>query len=252
MGTNRRNAEILNLILKDVRTAVVLAGGAGERLRPLTNDRPKPMIELSGKPILHWIIEWLKRNGIRRIVLGVAYCKDVVTDYFGDGSKFGIDIVYSQHSVVGETGEGFRLAIERYVNDDIFIAMNGDELTNFSIKKFTDYHIRTDPVATIAITNPRSPFGIVDADKEGLVLSFHEKPILSSLWVSIGVYLFNREILNYLPNNGSIEKQTFPKLVKNKLLRAYEVDGSWLTINTIKDLKYVENVFSKLVGDQKW
>ncbi|MEM7824408.1 MAG: sugar phosphate nucleotidyltransferase, partial [Candidatus Aenigmatarchaeota archaeon] len=112
----------------DVKTAVVLVGGAGLRMYPLTENKPKCMIEIAGKPILFWVLNWLKSNGIKNVVVGVAYKKEIVVNYLKN-NNFGLNIAISEHSVEGETGEGFRLAIERYVNDENFIAMNGDELT---------------------------------------------------------------------------------------------------------------------------
>jgi len=178
-----------------VKTAVILAGGAGLRLRPLTKNKPKVMVKVFGKPLLQWVIEWLKFNEIFNLVLGVAYKKEAIMDYFGDGSKFGVKIKYSVHSVSGETGEGFRLAISRFVDDDCFIAMNGDEITNFELKKMIDYHFKNNLMTTIAVTNPRFPFGIIKVGRDGLVQSFEEKPIISSILVSIGVYIFNRDII---------------------------------------------------------
>jgi len=235
-----------------VKTAVVLAGGSGLRLYPLTKNQPKPMIKLIGKPILQWVIEWLKINGISDIVIGVAYRKESVIDYFKDGSEFGVKIKYSVHSVNGETGEGFRLAITRYVKDDLFVAVNGDELTNFNLMDLINYHVAHDPVATIAVTHPRCPFGVINADENGLVLSFAEKPLIRSLLVSIGVYLFSNRIEAYLPEKGSIEKTVFPLLAKEKLLRAFPINGVWLTVNTAKDLKLAERNLKKKVKEGKW
>ena len=90
---------------QSIKTAVILAGGEGTRLRPLTNNIPKPMVRVLGKPILQWVIEWLKNNEVRNIVIGVAYQKESVIDYFKDGSKFGVRIKYSVHAIDGETGE---------------------------------------------------------------------------------------------------------------------------------------------------
>jgi len=235
-----------------VKTGVVLAGGTGSRLYPLTNDRPKPMIKLLGKPILQWVIEWLRSNGISNIVIGVAYCKESVINHFKDGSEFGVKIRYSVHSVEGETGEGFRLAISRYVTDDPFVAVNGDEITNFNLKDLIDYHVANNPVATVAVANPRSPFGVISVDQDGLVLSFDEKPLLHSLLVSIGVYLFSNRILQYFPQMGPIEKMTFPLLAKEKLLRAYPINGTWLTVNTMKDLELAEKVLKKRLEEGTW
>lgn len=237
---------------KKVRTAVILAGGAGLRLRPLTKDRPKPMVEILGKPILQWVIEWLRNNGVSNIVLGVAYQKESVIDHFGDGSGFGVKIKYSVHSVDGETGEGFRLAIRRHVNDDLFVAVNGDEITNFDLKSFVEHHNKYNPVATIAVANPRCPFGVVDVDENGRVLSFIEKPLVPSFLVSVGVYLFNHRIVDYLPRKGPIEKSTFPLLSKRKLLRAYLINGIWLTVNTMKDLKLAESFLKRRMEERTW
>jgi len=235
-----------------IDTAVVLAGGEGSRLRPLTNDVPKPMIRILGKPILQWIIEWLNYNGISNIIIGVAYKKEAVMNYFKNGSEFNCNIKYSTHSVEGETGEGFRLAINRYVDDDIFLAMNGDEITNFNITEIVDYHKRYNPITTLAVTNPRSNFGVIKIDKNGQILSFEEKPVLSNILVSIGIYLFNHQIIDYLPERGPIEKTTFPSLVKLNLIRAFPINEDWLTVNTMKDIKFVENFLKKKQIERKW
>lgn len=242
----------MNVISGKVKTAVVLAGGAGLRLRPLTRDQPKVMVRVLDKPILQWVIEWLRHSGITRVILGVAYCKEAVMNHFGAGSKFGVEISYSVHSVDGETGEGFRLAISRYVRDDVFVAMNGDEITNFDLRDMINFHCRYGQMATIAVANPRSPFGLIEMGKDGLISAFMEKPMIPSLLVSMGVYVFSRSIENYLPEKGRIEKITFPFLVKNKLLRGYKMKGTWLTINTMKDSRLAENILKKKVREEKW
>jgi NDP-sugar pyrophosphorylase family protein len=239
-------------MMKKLKTAVVLAGGAGLRLSPLTNDRPKVMVTVLGKPILEWIIEWLRFNGFQNLIIGVAYKKECIMEYFGDGYRFGVKIKYSIHSVKGETGEGFRLAITRYVNDRIFLAMNGDEITNFKLEDMISDHLRHNVMATMAVTNPRCPFGVVRVDENRSVQSFDEKPIIPSLLVNIGVYIFDRNIVKYLPEKGPIEKTTFPLLAKKKLLRVYKINGNWLTINTLKDLEYAEKVLKKGVKDGTW
>ena len=242
----------MNVSNRKVKTAVVLAGGAGLRFRPMTKDQPKVMVRILNKPILHWVIEWLRHSGIKRVVIGVAYCKEAVMNYFDDGLQFGVEIDYSVHSVDGETGEGFRLAINRYVRDDAFVAMNGDEITNFDLRDMIDFHCRYGHVATIAVANPRSPFGLIEMGKNGLIKAFMEKPVIPSLLVSMGIYVFNRSIENYLPEKGRIEEMTFPLLVKNKLLRGYTMKGTWLTVNTMKDLRLAENILKKKTKEEKW
>jgi len=223
-----------------IRTAVILAGGEGLRLRPLTDDSPKGMIMVAGKPLLQWILEWLKLNSIFNVVIGVAYRKEKIIDYFGDGKRFGLTIKYSNHTVEGGTSEGFRLAIQRHVRDDAFLAMNGDELVDLRVSEFEARHYSLGGVATIAVGPLRSPYGVVELEGED-VLGFQEKPILRSHFVSVGAYIFSGEILNYLPEKGDIERTAFPKLSSQRKLKAYVHDGFWATVNTMKDLEDVEN-----------
>ena len=230
------------------QTAVILVGGAGLRMGPLTEDMPKCMIPLHGKPLIRWTLTWLKNYGFKHIVLGVAYRKEIITNYIRKNS-IGINVDFSEHTLEGETGEGFRLAIERYVNDENFLAMNGDEFTNLNLQKFAEFHLKQKPVATIAVSPMKSPFGILEIDGNNIV-GFKEKPILEDKLVSIGTYMFNRAILDYLPKRGSIEKTAFPLLAKNRLLKAYKLGANerWLTINSIKDLSIAEKEFALIRG----
>jgi mannose-1-phosphate guanylyltransferase len=224
----------------DVNTAVVLVGGASTRMQPYVSDRPKAMVEVRGKPVIFWVLNWLKSHGIKKVVLGVAYKKDVIIDYLAR-NDFGLEIKFSEHSVEGETGEGFRLAIERHVNDENFVAMNGDELTNLDLTRLIQTHINSGSVATLAISPMRSPFGIVELYGDNII-GFKEKPLLTDKFVSAGIYVFNKKIKQYLPEKGTIEKMTFPILAEKNLIRAYKLDANerWATVNTIKDLKIAE------------
>ena len=222
-----------------MRTAVILAGGEGLRLRPLTADSPKAMIPVAGKPLLQWILEWLKQNKIRNVVVGVAYGKEKVMDYFKDGGRMGLTMKYSNHTVEGGTGEGFRLAIERHVDDEVFLAMNGDELVDLSVSDFAAFHLSQGGIATIALGPLRSPYGVVELDGSDVV-GFLEKPILRTHHVSVGTYIFSREILEYLPEKGDVERAVFPRLASMRKLKAYIHNGFWATVNSLKDLEDVE------------
>ncbi|MFX0134439.1 MAG: NDP-sugar synthase, partial [Candidatus Hodarchaeota archaeon] len=206
------------------------------------------MVKIMGKPILEWVIDWLKREKIKRIIMGVAYRKETVMDYFKDGRNFDIDIQYSIHSVDGETGEGFRLAIERYVDDETFLAMNGDEITNANLNLMAKFHFKHDPIATILVSPLRCPFGTIEINEKNYVINFNEKPIIPSIMVSAGVYIFNHRIIDYLPLKGKIETITFPKLAEERKLLSYELKGYWFTINTKKDLTLVSNEMKKMIG----
>jgi len=231
-----------------VQTGVILAGGAGLRMRPLTEDIPKAMITLHGKPLLYWTLSWLKKCGFKHVVLGVAYRKETIIDYV-QKNPFGLNIDYSVHTIEGETGEGFRLAIKRYVDDENFLAMNGDELTNLNLKKLIGFHLKYKPIATIAVSPMRSPFGIIKI-RGNSITGFDEKPILKNKLVSTGIYVFNHEILDYLPTKGAMERTAFPLLAQQGLLKAYKLskDERWITINSIKDLSVAEEEFELIRG----
>jgi NDP-sugar pyrophosphorylase family protein len=215
-------------------------------MRPLTEDMPKCMVPLQGKPLIYWILNWLKGYGFKHIVLGVAYQKDVIIDYIKQNNQ-GLKIDISEHTVEGETGEGFRLAISRFVKDEDFLAMNGDEITNLNIKHLEESHLKSNHIATIAVAPMRSPFGILELDGDDII-GFQEKILLENTLVSIGVYIFNNQILNFIPTTGSIEKTVFPLLAKKRLLKAYRLgkDESWLTINSIKELSVAEKEFASI------
>jgi len=216
-------------------TAVVLAGGPGDRLKPLTNNAPKPLVNVNGKPLLQWIIEWLRSNKVSNVIIGVAYMKEKVMEYFGDGAKFGVNISYSVHTVEGGTSEGFSRAISRFVDDDVFFAMNGDQIADLNLSKLANFHQKHHPTATIAVTNPPCPFGILEVDEKFDIKGFSEKPRCPSFHCSTGIYVFDKEIKNYLPQNGDVEKTTFPILSKIGGLKAYPFSGFFITINTLKD-----------------
>jgi len=218
-------------------TAVILSGGAGSRLRPLTNDIPKGLVKVANKPLLQWVIEWLKVNGVTDLVIGVAYLKEKITRYFGNGSRFGASIRYSVHSVEGGTGEGFRLAVSRYVNDDCFFALNGDQITDLNLMAMYRLHARGDAMATLAVVHPRLPFGLVLTDREGYCTGFQEKPLMENIYSSSGVYVFQRSILAHLPVKGDVEKTTFPRLAKKRKLKAYIHKGSFTTVNSLRELE---------------
>jgi mannose-1-phosphate guanylyltransferase len=214
------------------------------RMRPFTEDMPKCMIPLQGKPLIHWIISWLKSYGFKHIVMGVAYRKEVVINYLKENPQ-GLKIDFSEHTVEGETGEGFRLAISRFVKDEDFLAMNGDEITNLDLERLEKLHLKSKPVATIAVAPMRSPFGVLELEGDDIV-GFREKTLLENTLVSIGVYMLKREILSYIPETGSIERTVFPLLAKKRLLKACRLrpEELWLTINSVKDLSVTEKEFA--------
>jgi len=220
----------------DLKTAVVLAGGPATRLRPLTDNTPKGLVMVGGKPLLDWVIEWLRSCGVRNVVMGVAHLKEKVIEHFGDGSKYGLRIAYTVHTVEGGTAEGFRLAIQRYVHDENFFAMNGDQIVDLALTELSRFHMTQRPIATIVGGHTRCAFGHLLADNDGNLLSFLEKPLCDHVFINTGIYVFNRRILDYMPEKGDVEETVFRELAKRKQVKVFPFKGRFLTINTYKDL----------------
>jgi NDP-sugar pyrophosphorylase family protein len=234
-----------------INTAIVIAGGVGSRLKELNNsdklNLPKPMIKVLGKPILEYILIWLRKQYIENVIIGVAYKKEKIIEYFGDGKIFGLNIFYSNHSIEDGTGDAFRKAIENTgLRDEFFYALNCDQFTDFRLSQLFDHHISSEqkpsPLATILLIQPVCPFGIVETGENGLITSFKEKPRLN-LQTNGGIYLFHKNIKSYLADN--IETVTFVNLSKAKRLQSVFYRGFWDTINTYKDLGRVEKVLKK-------
>ena len=223
----------------------MLSGGAGLRLRPITSDVPKGLVRVGGKPLLQWVVEWLRDNGVSHVVMGVAYLGEQITKFFGDGDKFGIRINYSLHTVEGGTGEGFRLAINRYVDDNDFFALNGDQITDLKLEHLFLGHRKSAALATIAVVHPKLPFGLVRVDDQDYCRGFDEKPVMKDLFCSSGIYAFNKQIVRFLPERGDVEATTFPKLARLKKLKAYRHKGSFISVNSIKELEEAEQQLEK-------
>ena len=221
--------------------AVVLAGGFGKRLAPLTSEVPKPLLPVGGKPILVRQIEWLKLFGIRDVVLAVGYLRHKIFEALGDGRRFGVRIFYSVEEEPLGTGGAIKNA-EPFITDDIFIVLNGDVLTNLSLDKLVE--ALGDADGAIALVPLRSPYGIVEFDAGGYVTHFREKPLLEGFYINAGVYALRRRVLSELPDRGNIEETLFPRLAQQRRLKAVVYrDVFWKSVDSLKDLEEVDRFF---------
>ncbi len=228
-----------------LKTAIIIAGGKGTRLEEKTEEIPKPLTILKGKPLLERIILWLKNNDVKNIIIGVAYKKEMIQEYFGDGSKWGVNIIYTAHDENGGTGDAFRTAIEQSgIRDENFYAMNGDQITDLHLEGFTNHHLKTGAVATILTVKLRTSFGIVKIDDENKITKFQEKWTVPNILINSGIYVFNQKIKNYL-DGRSIEEHTFRKLAEEGKIYSFYYDGEWLTINDKRELKRAEEYLNK-------
>ena len=223
-----------------LQTALVLVGGKALRMRPITEEIPKCMVEVAGKPLVFWILQWLRANGVKKVILGVDHKKEMVIDY-AQQHDFGLSVVCNDLSGAEETGDAIRLAIERQgITDDVFLVMNGDELTDLSLKNFLTFHTMHKPVATLLSIPLRSSFGVITIDSENAVTEFREKPVIDGHFMNAGIYIFTQDIRPYLPERGSIEKTTFVQLAKERKLKAFKYFGFWATADTVKDIRVIE------------
>jgi len=222
-------------------SAIILAGGKGERLRPYTEDRPKPMVSIMGNPLIAYHLKWLAASGFQRVVICCGYKGDVIQDFFGDGSKFGVSISYCVEETPLGRGGAFKAGLKMLGNlDQLVLGMNGDLMTNLRIDEFRDFHIKSGGVATVATVPLRSPYGVVDVTENGTITSFREKPELP-FWVNAGIYLFNPEIYDLLPEKGDHETTAFQVLAERKALKAFRTNAFWRTVDTVKDLTELRN-----------
>jgi NDP-sugar pyrophosphorylase family protein len=216
--------------------ALVLAGGKGERLRPLTEDRPKPMILLAGKPILEYHLAWLRDNGVSHALLLCGYRADVIQDYFGDGRRWGLTIEYSLEEQPLGRGGAFKLAFAQVPkSEDLLIGTNGDVLSNQPLAPILRAHRASGAVATVMLTPLVSPFGIARVARDGRIRRFEEKPRLPH-WINAGLYVLSRPFFDLLPDVGDHEDTAFPLLAERGQLRAYRSRAYWRSIDTAKDL----------------
>jgi NDP-sugar pyrophosphorylase family protein len=223
--------------------AITIAGGEGQRLRPYTEDRPKPMVPVGGKPILEHQVEWLRNNGVSHVVVACGYMHEVIEDYFGDGSQWGVRISYSvEESPLGRGG-ALKQAYQR-VDDKqgLVIATNGDNINTQPLAPMLRQHQRTGAVATLLLTQLRSPYGIAQ-EKGKRILGFREKPLLHH-WLSAGVYVLSREFFAGLPDVGDHEDELFPRLANEGRLYGFRSRSYWKAIDTVKDLKEAEEALA--------
>ena len=234
--------------------ALILAGGKGERLRPLTDTVPKPMIDLCGRPILWHQVSWLREAGVTDVVFLVGHLADAVGDYFGDGNEFGIRAHYSREDTPLGRGGALRRGLAFLTEtDEPVIATNGDVITDASLAELiADYQARRrlNPAhcASILTVPMTSPYGIVDTGADGLVSQFREKAALPYA-INGGVYVLHPGIGDLLPDLGDHETTTFPALAAEGRMSAVSTGAFWRSVDSPKELREAEEHLSNLFAN---
>lgn len=220
--------------------AVLMAGGSGTRLRPLTCDLPKPMVPILNRPIAEHIVNLLKRYQINEIIATLYYLPDVMREYFRDGSDLGVQITYAveEDKPLGTAGCVKNIAA---LLDETFMVISGDSVTDFDLNAAIEFHRQKQSKATLVLTRVPSPmeFGVVITDDQQRICRFLEKPSTSEIFsdtVNTGIYILEPEVLDYLPENEKTDfsKDLFPLLLeKGEPMYGYVAEGYWCDVGTL-------------------
>jgi len=195
------------------------------------------LIDVGGKPIIEWQVGWLRSHGVDTVVVLAGYLRDKIVNFLGSGDRLGINVVYVVEDEPLGTGGALKNA-EPVLKDDVFIAVNGDIITNIPVSKVVKELRESEALAAMALVPLRSPYGVVEVDEKGFVRSFKEKPVLEEYLVNAGVYVMKPEAFKYIPKKGDLEKTTFPKLALEGKLKGYVFRGVyWRSIDTVKDIE---------------
>ncbi|MDC0168269.1 nucleotidyltransferase family protein [Candidatus Nitrosopelagicus sp.] len=210
--------------------AIILAGGRGKRLRPITDKIPKPLIPINNKPLIERTIKYLKKYGITEIIISSGYKSNLIEKFLKKKKNFGCDIIFSTENTPLGTGGAIKKAL-KYVNEESFVVLNGDIVTNIDLKKILK------KTNTIAANELKTKFGTMDI-KNNKILKFNEKKDVSNVWMNPGIYHLSKDIEKLIPKKGSLEGIVFPKMVKNKSLETVKFKNAlWFSIDSHKDIE---------------
>lgn len=250
---------------------VILCGGLGTRLREETEYRPKPMVEVGGRPVLWHIMKLFAHHGMTDFVLCAGYRGQMIKDYFlnYEARNSDLTITLGDHSsvrfhgthletgwqvTVADTGEltqtGGRVKrVERYLDDDTFVVTYGDGLADVDLTKLLAHHRAHGRLATVTTTRPLSRFGIVDLAPDTSVERFREKPQADD-WVSSGFFVFERAVLDELDPDSVLEHEPLERLAAAGELVAYQHDGFWQPMDTYREFQMLNELWNR--GKAPW
>lgn len=220
--------------------AIIMAGGEGSRLRPLTCNRPKPMVPVMNRPMMAYIVELLKNHGITDIGVTLQYMPESIRDFFGNGSEFGVNMRY----YVEETPLGTAGSVKNAASflDDTFVVISGDALTDFDLSRAIEFHREKGSVATLVLTRVETPleYGVVITDQQGAIKQFLEKPSWGEVFsdtVNTGIYVLEPGVLDYIKEGQIFDfsKDLFPLLLKEgKSINGVVLEGYWCDIGNLQ------------------
>ena len=219
--------------------AIILAGGFGKRLKPITDFVPKPLVPIKNIPIIEWQIKYLKKYGIDEIIISTGYKSKMIQTYL-DTKNHNVKIEYSTENTPLGTGGAIKKA-GKLIKDDSFFVINGDIITNINLKKLSE---KQNSIASIEL---RTNYGILET-KLDKVTSFNEKKELNNLWMNAGIYFLEKKILKDLPKKGDIEKTLFSNYAKNNKLYTVKFKKiKWFSIDSFKDMQACSDEIKNII-----
>ncbi|HYB01990.1 MAG TPA: sugar phosphate nucleotidyltransferase, partial [Ktedonobacteraceae bacterium] len=248
--------------------AVVMAGGEGSRLRPLTIRRPKPMVPIAGKPVMEHILNLLKRHGITEVIVTVQYLASNIEDYFGNGSQFGMRITYSREDVPLGTAGSVKNAEDQLTEP--FLVISGDALTDYNLTDIIQYHTEKKALATLTLAHVPNPleYGVIITNEEGHITQFLEKPSWGEVFsdtINTGIYVLDPQIFSYFEKNipYDFSQELFPYMLRKRdPIYGYIANGYWCDVGNLSEYMRanadaLESVVeleipAKNIGDNIW
>ncbi|MBI5892673.1 MAG: mannose-1-phosphate guanyltransferase [Deltaproteobacteria bacterium] len=222
---------------------VIMAGGFGTRLRPLTNNMPKPMVNIVNRPMMEHVIDRLTNCGITDIISLLYFHPEMIENHFGDGSKFGVKMSYT--SPPEDLGTAGSVKYAQGFLDNAFLVISGDVLTDFDLSNAIEFHRKNKAKATMVLTRVENPlpFGIVITDDSGKIVRFLEKPSWGEVFsdtINTGIYILEPDVLNYIPERQEFDfsKDLFPLLLEKKEpLYGYIAEGYWKDVGSLEEYR---------------
>ncbi|EGP93700.1 nucleotidyltransferase family protein [Nitrosarchaeum koreense] len=220
--------------------AIILAGGRGKRLRPITDYVPKPLVPLNNIPIIEWQISYLKKFGVKEITICTGYKTEMIQNFLAVKNNLGVKIKFSVEKTPLGTGGAIKQA-GLSIKDKSFFVLNGDTITNIDLGKLVK---KQNLIASIEL---KTKFGVVEIEGDK-IMQFKEKKEIPNVWMNAGVYHLQKEILQDLPKKGDIEKTVFPDYAKKgKLSTVKFKNAMWHSIDSFKDIEECSLELNKII-----
>ena len=252
---------------------IILAGGFGTRISEESVNKPKPMVEIGGKPILWHIMKYYSYYGFNDFVIALGYKGDYIKDYFRKyasiNSDFSINLKTNKIDILNESNEDFNVTLvdtglnsmtggrlynlkDLLSEEEEFMLTYGDGVSNVNLNELISFHKAKGKIATLTSVRPSARFGNIKLDESGNVLSFEEKPQTEQGWINGGFFIFKKEIFDFLRSKDEIlEKYPLETLAERGELSAYQHFGFWQCMDTLRDMKFLNNLWNNNKADWK-